>query len=116
MVNTVIAHAEIPVIDIERSKMFFKKLFDWDFKNFGKGYELCTASKSTSIGLRKTDKIISGDTTIFHILVDDIDEKLDKAKTLGGKIFREKTVIPILGWYALINDPDGNIIGLYQTH
>jgi len=39
---------------------------------------------------------------------------LDKAKTAGGHIKTGKTTIPAMGWYAVILDPDGNSIGLYQ--
>ena len=41
---------------------------------------------------------------------------LVKAKDIGGQVFRGKTIIPAMGYYALIKDPDGNMIGLYQKN
>ena len=92
------------------------KLFDWDFKPFGKGYLLYNTHQGITVGLRKVENVRSGDTTTFHINVKDIDTLLEKAKEAGGQIFRGKTVIPAMGYYALIRDPDGNIIGLYQKN
>ena len=67
-----------------------------------------------TVGLRKVDSISNGDTTTFHIRIDNIDIILEKTVKEGGNIFRGKTVIPAMGYYALIKDPGGNIIGLYE--
>ncbi len=114
MENPVIAHIEIPVTDLDKAKEFYQQLFDWNFKEFGKGYLLCKSDKGMTKGLRKVEKIVKGDCTIFHIKVDKIDSYLEKVKGIGGDIARQKTVIPVYGYYALVSDPDGNTIGLYQ--
>lgn len=113
---SLISHIEIPAKDLDVSKEFFLKLFGWEFKNFGNGYLLFNDKKGITVGLKKYDEVNTGNTTIFHITVTDIDARLEKAVSLGGKIVRGKTVIPVMGYYALINDPDGNTIGLYQSH
>ena len=114
MSELLIAHIEIPSTDLDRSISFLNKIFGWKFKAFGNGYLLFNNQKGITVGLRKVDNITEGDTTVFHVNVKDIDEKLNKAKENGGKVKREKTVIPAMGWYALIIDPDENTIGLYQ--
>jgi predicted enzyme related to lactoylglutathione lyase len=114
MASDFIAHVEIPVTDTEKSADFYGKLFGWSFKPFGRGYLLFNTHKSFTIGLRKVDKVFQGDATIFHVRVDDINKHTEKAAQLGGEIFRGKTTIPAMGYYALIKDIDGNIIGLYQ--
>ena len=58
--------------------------------------------------------VAKGETTVFHVNMPDIDSILKKAKENGGAVKRTKTVIPAMGWYALMNDPDGNTLGLYQ--
>jgi predicted enzyme related to lactoylglutathione lyase len=116
MSNQFIAHVEIPSTNLETSKEFYKKVFDWDLKDFGKGYLLFNTHQGITIGMRKVEKVTSGETTIFHVNVIDIEDTLDKVKTAGGKVFREKTVIPVFGWFALLNDNEGNILGLYQSH
>lgn len=116
MTNQFIGHVEIPVTDLEQAKDFYMNVFEWDLKPFGRGYYVHHTRSGVTIGLRKADTVVSGNTTIFHINVDNIETFLDRVKTYGGKVFREKTVIPVYGWYALFNDIDGNTIGLYQTH
>ena len=68
------------------------------------------------VGLRQVEKISTGDTTVFHVNVKNIDEVLSSAEKNGGSTKRGKTVIPAMGWYALLTDPDGNTIGLYQKN
>lgn len=114
MSDLLIAHVEIPSTDLERSSLFFNKIFGWKFKPFGNGYLLFNNQKGIMVGLRKVDNVTAGDTTVFHVNIKDIDDVLIKAKENGGKVKREKTVIPAMGWYALLTDPDGNTIGLYQ--
>jgi hypothetical protein len=114
MSDHLIAHIEIPTTDLEMESLFLKNVFGWGFKEFGNGYLLFNNYKGIMVGLRKVDKVAEGDTTVFHVRVTDIDEVLNKAKENGGKVKREKTVIPAMGWYALITDPDENTIGLYQ--
>jgi predicted enzyme related to lactoylglutathione lyase len=68
------------------------------------------------VGIRQVEKVATGDTTVFHVNVDDIDNILANANSGGGATKRAKTVIPAMGWYALITDLDGNTIGLYQKN
>ena len=114
MTGNLIAHIEIPSTNLNTTTDFYEKIFDWKFKPFGRGYLLYNTHNQLTIGLRKVEKVLTGDTTIFHIRIDNIDTVLEKTVKEGGSIFREKTVIPAKGYYALLKDPDGNIIGLYQ--
>jgi hypothetical protein len=116
MAIPLIAHVEIPTTNLESASEFYKKIFEWDFKPFGKGYLLFNNHQGIMVGLRNCEKVEKGDSTVFHVNVNDIDEVLNKVKAAGGSIKREKTVIPVMGWYALLNDPDGNTIGLFQKN
>lgn len=116
MADLLISHVEVPSTNLDKSKDFFNKVFGWEFKPFGKGYLLFNNHKGIMVGLRQVDKIAQGDSTVFHITVDSIDEILKKTKDNGGKVKREKTVIPAMGWYALLTDIEGNTIGLYQKN
>ena len=114
MSNPLIAHVEIPSTNLDRSKEFFKNVFEWDFKPFGNGYLLFNNHQGIMAGLRKVEKVLQGDCTVFHINVSNVDQVLEKAKKSGGHIKTGKTTIPAMGWYAVIFDPDGNSVGLYQ--
>ena len=114
MPQPLIAHVEIPSTDLDRSKDFLNKVFNWELKPFGHGYLLFNNHRGIMVGLRKVEKVSTGDTTVFHVNVNDIESTIKSAEANGGTIKRGKTVIPAMGWYALITDPDGNTIGLYQ--
>jgi predicted enzyme related to lactoylglutathione lyase len=114
MSQPLIAHVEIPSTDLDRSKEFFKNVFDWEFKPFGNGYFLFNNHQGIMAGLRKVEKVLQGDCTVFHINVSNIDQVLETTKKSGGHIKTGKTTIPAMGWYAVIFDPDGNSVGLYQ--
>ena len=116
MADNLIAHVEIPSSNLDQTKDFFSKVFGWEFKPFGNGYMLFNNHKGIMVGIRQVEKVNSGDTTVFHVNVANIEEALNAAKANGGSIFKEKTVIPAMGWYALIKDPQGNIVGLYQRN
>jgi len=51
----------------------------------------------------------------FYIDVEDIDLHTDRFKQAGGTVIVEKQEIPGFGWSVLGTDPEGNIVGLYQT-
>lgn len=116
MANPLIAHVEIPSTNLERTHGFFNKVLGWEFKPFGNGYSLFNNHKGIMVGVRKVERIIKGDCTVFHVNVDNIDEVLTKTLESGGSVKRSKTVIPAMGWYALLHDPDGNTIGLFQKN
>ncbi|MEJ2193266.1 MAG: VOC family protein [Ignavibacteriaceae bacterium] len=114
MLQPLIAHVEIPSTDLEKSKNFYKEVFEWEFKPFGNGYLLFNNHQGIMAGLRQVENIATGDTTVFHINVESIDDILRKVTEFGGNIKTEKITIPVMGWYALIHDTEGNTIGLYQ--
>ena len=52
---------------------------------------------------------------IITIGVDDIDEALRTVSDLGGSTEREKMDVGGMGFAAYFRDPEGNLIGLWQT-
>ena len=45
---------------------------------------------------------------LAYVLVEDIDAATQKAKTLGGKIMKDVTEVPGMGWLSIIQDADGS--------
>jgi hypothetical protein len=52
--------------------------------------------------------------TINYISVVSVDETLQKAESLGGKIILPKTPIPQMGWFAHLLDTEGNSFGIME--
>jgi len=42
------------------------------------------------------------------------EQRLPLAQSLGGKLLREKAAVPKTAWYAVVEDPEGNIFAVYQ--
>ncbi len=47
-----------------------------------------------------------------YVQVDDVDETLRKVATLGGKTTQQAVDVPGVGRFAVIEDPEGNRLGL----
>jgi len=52
---------------------------------------------------------------LAYVLVDDIKAATEKAKSLGGKVFKDSIEVPDMGWLSIITDPTGATFGLWQT-
>jgi predicted enzyme related to lactoylglutathione lyase len=48
------------------------------------------------------------------VQVDSIDQTIERVQKLGGKLLREKAAVPKTAWYAVVEDPEGNIFAVYQ--
>lgn len=110
-------HVEIPVLDLEKAKKFFGKVFGWSemFQDWGDTYVLVSNNEpgSISYGLDKVDEIKEGG-VIVVLGVDNIDTKLEEIKKAGGEITREKFEIdPSIGFAAYFKDVFGTTFGLH---
>ena len=50
-----------------------------------------------------------------YVLVDDINAANAKAKSLGAKIMKDTQEVPNMGWFSIIIDPTGAVLGLWQA-
>ena len=64
------------------------------------------------VGLGGPEQHRTGELLVY-VGSDDIDGDLRKAEQLGGKILIPKTEIPNTGWFAILEDPAGNRLGLF---
>jgi predicted enzyme related to lactoylglutathione lyase len=51
---------------------------------------------------------------VHYVMVDSIDQTIDRVESLGGKLLRPKAAVPKTAWFALMEDPEGNIFAVYQ--
>lgn len=121
-----IAFFQIPADNVDRAKHFYHSLLGWmiaptrtpmdpamnasiQFQDIITG----NAKEGTmNMGLlykrQMTEPIIN------FVTVDEIDKILVKVEKLGGKIVRPKEEIKTVGQVAIIQDSEGNAIGLLQ--
>jgi len=112
-----IVHIEISTTDLAKAQKFYSQLFNWKITAWGgsSNYLMFETGKEPGGGIQKVDKVRPGDGVLIYVLVEDIEKTLDKAKELGGKITKGNTEIPNVGWFALLTDLDGNIIGVFKA-
>jgi len=53
---------------------------------------------------------------IPYVLVDDLRVATDKAKSLGGKVMKDVTEVADMGWFSIIQDPTGSMLGLWKAN
>lgn len=108
-------HLEIPVSDNAAATTFYRALFRWDIAEMAgfEGYPMWqTPNGAGGGGLAPRDD----DFTQPRIMVevDSIDEVLEETVRQGGAVVAPRSPISETSWWAVIADPDGNRIGLFE--
>ncbi|MCL5877021.1 MAG: VOC family protein [Candidatus Bathyarchaeota archaeon] len=52
---------------------------------------------------------------VNYIYVESVDDYSKKVADLGGKIIVSKMEVPGMGWFALAQDPEGNVFGIFEV-
>lgn len=121
-----IAFFQIPADNVDRAKHFYHSLLGWKIA------PTRTPMDPAMMASTQFQDIITGDTKegamnmgllykrqmtepiINFVKVDDLDKILAKVEKLGGKIVRPKEEIKTVGQVAIIQDSEGNAIGLWE--
>ena len=110
-----ITHIDIPVADLGRAAGFYSTLFGWQIAEPPgfEGYPMWRAPNQISGGgLAPRSEGFAQPRS--YVEVDSIDETLALARDHGAAVMMEKSAISETSWWAVIADPDGNAIGLYE--
>jgi predicted enzyme related to lactoylglutathione lyase len=118
MVNEIV-HFEIPAKDPEKLSKFYKECFGWEFEDSGMTdmqYWLIKAStKRCSVPGGMYKKENARQTPVNYISTPNIDATITMVEREGGEVVVGKQEIPDMGWTAICKDPEGNLVGLWQT-
>ena len=110
-----IVHIEFSTTDFEKFKIFYG-FFNWTFREWGGDYLLfmCPDDKfGGGIVLTKEPTTIKN--FELYVYTPNIDETLPKAQAIGWKLAKEKMPIPEVGFFAVLEDFDGNKISLFEN-
>ncbi|MGV8896875.1 MAG: VOC family protein [Rhodoglobus sp.] len=110
-----ITHIDIPVSNLAKAAEFYSGLFGWQIAEMPgfEGYPMWQApNKISGGGLAPRSEGFSQPRS--YVEVDSIDETLAAAVAAGGEVVMGKDAISDTSWWAVIRDPDGNVIGLYE--
>ena len=126
-----IAYFEIPADDVARAKKFYHSLLGW---KIGPTASMADPEMKEMMASMEYQDIALGEPMegtvnmggmykrqmpnspiVTYVLVDDIDAVLAKVEKLGGSIVVPKNEIKNVGLIALIQDTEGNVIGLWKS-
>jgi predicted enzyme related to lactoylglutathione lyase len=112
-------HMELSSTDVNKSKTFYSKLFDWKLEDtdMGEGmvYTMIKPGEGPGGGMMK--QLIPGAPSAWlaYTQVDDVKAATQKAKSLGASVMKDVTEVPGMGWFTIITDPTGAPLGLWQS-
>ena len=101
--------------NLERAPAFYRDLVEWEIgEERTDGYRLVrTADGSIGGGLLRAPEGVFPYVTIY-VGVEDLGTTLDKARELDGTVIVEPMPVPEVGTFALFQDPDGAMIGIFE--
>jgi predicted enzyme related to lactoylglutathione lyase len=123
-----VVHFEIPADDLDRAKEFYGSIFGWELSTMameGGEYtgivttpvdptsQMPTEPGAINGGLVQRDASMPA--PVVTIDVDGIDATLAEIEAQGGSTVLPRTAIPGMGAFAYFTDPEGNVMGLWET-
>lgn len=112
---------DISVSDLQRAKQFYETVFDIKLIDFpaewGKQSAFPSDYKSLHISgalVEKERKEIGGNATIVYFVSEDCTTETEKVVIAGGKVLAPKKAIGEFGFVALVEDTEGNTIGIHS--
>jgi uncharacterized protein len=122
MSHTVI-HFEIPADDLEKMKAFYKNVFDWKYTEIPEmQYTAIHTVNTDKEGMLQEPGVNGGiykrtekqQVPLNYVSVEDVDEYVTRAVNNGGKVRAPKMYLPHVGDIAVIEDPEGNALGIIR--
>jgi predicted enzyme related to lactoylglutathione lyase len=121
-----VVHFEIPFDDGDRARGFYKEAFGWSIQELPEmSYTIVTTGPTTDQGMPSEPGFINGGMLqrdvgpasgpVITTDVENIDAALEKIEKLGGSTVVTKQAVGDMGFAAYFRDPEGNLMGLWET-
>lgn len=112
-----LCHFEFMTADTAKCRSFYGALFRWQFNDESMpGYTLIQPGAAPGGGMFEKPGEAPGPCMNIYFNVDDIDATLTQAAKLGGTILVPNTIVPGVGHFAMITDPEGITFGVMQAN
>ena len=114
--NRSFVHLELNTDDTAAAKEFYETLFGWAYQDIPIGDNVYTGVTSAVAPGAAMQMRPKGAQTgwLPYIGVDDVEVALEVAEEAGAKIIHPFTEVPHFGYFAIISDPTGAQLGLWQ--
>jgi predicted enzyme related to lactoylglutathione lyase len=120
-----VVHFEVPYSDGDRARAFYREAFGWNLMEMPElNYTMASTGPVDEQSMPSEPGFINGGMfertedlrgPMLTIDVEDLDTALKTVESLGGKQVGEKLPIGDMGFAAYFEDPEGNILGLWQS-
>lgn len=120
-----VVHFEIPADNMNRAQTFYREVFGWQLNAVpDMDYAMITTTPSGPDGMPIQPGAINGGmmarqtpvtTPVVTVDVEDIDAALAKIESLGGRTAIGCVAVGDMGFTAYFHDPEGNLVGLWQS-
>jgi predicted enzyme related to lactoylglutathione lyase len=123
-----VVHFEIPAGDLDRAKDFYSSIFGWQLHSMSMPGGEYTTVRTTPVdettqmptepgsingGMMQRDERTPS--PVITIDVEAIDDALQSIEAAGGATVTPRTAIPGMGAFAYFRDPEGNVLGLWES-
>jgi len=111
-------HVELNTTDVGKAKTFYGSLFDWKLEDVPMGsstYTTIGVGQGIGGGIMRHPVPGAPSSWLAYVHVDDIGAATEKVKSLGGQVMQGVTEVPGMGWFSIIADPTGAVLGLWKA-
>ena len=111
-----VVHFELWSNNPEQVSEFYSKIFGWSINYIPElNYRFVeTGGDGIDGGIFQPQEGPWPGNMCLYINVDSLEEYLDRVKEAGGKVVVERAEVPNIGAFALFEDPDGRVLGIWQ--
>lgn len=112
---------ELMTTDVDKAKQFYKSLFGWEYQEHEMAHVMYTmfqTSENAGGGMMQIPEDKQGKIPshwLSYVSVDDLEVAVNKAASLGAHIKMPATPAGDFGRFAIIEDPTGAQIALWQS-
>ena len=98
--------------DTKAAVEFYTKVYPWQVKEFAPGMPYFDASGRQAASFMEEKNVPTH--WLSYVAVSKLAESRDRAQRLGAKILMDEIAVPGIGKFAVIQDPAGATISLFQ--
>ena len=109
---------EIPADDLDRAKTFYGELFGWKIANMPGASDymhIDTGGPEEALDGGMMLRRSPGQPITSYIFVESISKYAANVEKLGGKVHVPKTEVPQMGYFAICEDTEKNVFGLWES-
>jgi uncharacterized protein len=117
-VSNPVTHFEIYAEDPPSLAEFYRRLFGWRIERPpGIDYYRVDTGGAAGSGLAgglTYRPIPQPRSWVHYVSVESVQETIERVLALGGQVLRERSAVPKTAWYAVLEDPEGNVFAVWQ--